>query len=273
MALIVINQQLGSRGAELGEMAARELGYRFLGRSDIVSAAASEFNVEPSQFLIIDERQPHFWERSKADTERLISFLRAVAYKMMAQDRVVFVSSSGAHLLPDNGCGLRVRVMASFESRARTSAAIEGLSQASAEKRVRDFDREVKARQQTLYGFDIDDPAIYHLVLNTSTLPLEVLVASLKASAEQLDRRCDARAREEIRDLAVAAQVRAALLCHPKFGLAQISVACSRGVVKMQGPGLVPPWDDLARQVVSKIDGVKSCEIGAEEPPLPLRSE
>jgi cytidylate kinase len=273
MALIMINQQLGSRGAELGEMAARELGYRFLVRSDVVTAAAREFNVEPDQFLIIDERQPHFWERSKLDTERLISFLRAVAYKTMAQDRVVFVSSAGAHLLPDNGCGLRVRVMGSFESRVRTIQAVEKLSPAAAEKRVRDFDREVKARQQTLYGFDIDDPSIYHLVLNTSTLPLDLLSAALKSAAERLDRHCGAEAWQEVRDLAVAAQVRAALLSHPKFGHAQIGVACSGGAVKMHGPGLVPPWDELAQQVVAKIDGVKSCEIGAEEPPLPLRSE
>jgi len=35
----------------------------------------------------------------------------------------------------------------------------------------------------------------------------------------------------------------------------------------------VAPWDDLARQVAAGIEGVKSCEIGADDAPMPLRAE
>ncbi len=269
MAVIVINQQLGSRGVELGQLAAKELGYRFLGRSDLIREAAETYKVEASQFLVIDERQPHFWERSKFDTSRLISFLRAVAYKSFAQDRMLYVSSTGAHLLSDNGFGLRVRVMASFDRRVANVAECEKLNRAAAEKRVREFDREVKARQQTLYAINVDDPGLYHLVLNTSAIALEVLVASLKSATQELDARGDGRGRQEIQDASIAAQVHAALLAHPKFGHAQISVDCTRGAVRMQGPGLVAPWDELAHRVVNEIEGVTSCEIAAEEPPIP----
>ena len=273
MAVIAINQQLGSRGDLLGQLAADALGYRYLGRTELIDEASRVYNVDADQFLIIDERQPHFWERPKVDADRLRAFLRAVFFKQMARDRMVFASSSGAQLLPANGCGLKVRVMGALANRARTIAELEKLADSAAEKRVRDHDREVKARAATLYSFDIDDPAHYDLVLNTSTLPLDALVASLKSCAEKIDLCADGQSWQEMRDASVAAQVRAALLSHPKFGLADITIDCTLGAVRMNGPGLVAPWDQLAREVAIGIDGVKSCEIGSEHPAMPLRSE
>jgi hypothetical protein len=273
MAVIAINQQLGSRGDELGRLAAQALGYRFWGRPELVSAASRAYHVGPEQFLIIDERQPHFWERPKVDADRLRAFLRAALFKEMAMDRVVFASSSGAQLMPANGCAVRVRAMAPLPIRVGNIAGLEKLTPAVAEKRVRAHDTEVKSRAQTLYSFDIDDPGIYDLVLNTSALSFDILVALLRSCVEKVDCRDDGRGLQELRDAAVAAQVRAALLSHPKFGLADINVVCVRGALRMEGPGLVAPWDDLARQVAAGIEGVKSCEIGADDAPMPLRAE
>jgi hypothetical protein len=273
MAVIAINQQLGSRGVELGQLAADALGYRFWDRRQLVSAASRAYHVEPEQFLIIDERQPHFWERPKVDADRLRAFLRAVIFREMAQDRMVFASSSGTQLMPANGCCLRVRAMAPFATRVRNVVATEKVTLAAAEKHVRDHDREVKARALSLYGSDIDDPHTYDLVLNTSVLPLDTLVASLKACAQKVDESLVNRGWQEMRDAAVAAQVRAALLSHPKFGHAEVDVDCALGAVRIYGPGLVAPWDDLARKVAAEVEGVKSCAIGANDQPMPLRAE
>jgi len=272
MAIIAINQQLGSRGDELGQLVAAALGYRYWGRREMVSAASRAYHVAPDQFLIIDERQPHFWERPKVDADRLRAFLRATLFKEIAQDRMVFASSSGTQFLPANGFALRVRALAAFPVRVRNIVEIEKLTVAAAEKRVRDHDREVKARALSLYNFDIDDPHVYDLVLNTSVLPLATIVETLRACADEITASLDGRGLQELRDAAVAAQVRAALLSHPKFGHADISVECDRGAVRMNGPGLVAPWDNLARQVAAQIDGVKSCDIGSDDPPM-LRAE
>jgi cytidylate kinase len=273
MAIIAINQQLGSRGDELGKLAADALGYRFWDRGQLVSAASRAYKVDPEQFLIIDERQPHFWERPKVDADRLRAFLRAVIFREMAQDRMVFASSSGAQLMPANGCGLRVRAMAPFPIRVRNIVQIEKLTPAAAEKRVRDHDREVKARAHSLYSFDIDDPCIYDLVLNTEVLSLDTIVETLRSCAEKIQASRNNGSLQELRDAAVAAQVLAALLSHPKFGHADINVECALGAVKVNGPGLVAPWDDLARTVAAGIEGVKSCDIGSDDQPMPLRAE
>ncbi len=273
MAVIAINQQLGSRGDELGQLAAKALGYRYWGRPELISASARAYNVGPEQFAILDEHSPHFWERPKVDADRLRAFLRAALFKEIAQDGVVFASSSGTQLLPANGFALRVRVVAAFPVRVRNLAESAKLSASAAEKRVRDHDREVKARAQTLYNFDIDDPHLYDLVLNTSVLPLATIAETLRSCAATITSSADGRGLQELRDASVAAQVRAALLSHPKFLHAEINVGCADGAVRVEGPGLVAPWGDLARRVAVGIEGVKTCDIGADDPPMPLRAE
>lgn len=273
MAVIAINQQLGSRGDELGQLAAAALGYRYWGRRELITAAARAYNVGPEQFAIIDEHSPHFWERPKVDADRLRAFLRAALFKEIAQDRIVFASSSGTQLMPANGFALRVRAMASFPLRVRNIIEVEKLGATAAEKRVRDHDREVKARAAALYSFDIDDPHAYDLMLNTSVLPLPTIAETLRSCIERITSSSDGRGLQELRDASVAAQVRAALLSHPKFLHAEINVGCAEGAVRVEGPGLVAPWSDLARSVAVGIEGVKSCDIGADEPPMPLRAE
>jgi hypothetical protein len=48
-------------------------------------------------------------------------------------------------------------------------------------------------------------------------------------------------------------------------------VNCAKGAVRVNGPGLVPPWDDLIGDVARKVEGVTSVEVNAEESPAPIR--
>ena len=43
--------------------------------------------------------------------------------------------------------------------------------------------------------------------------------------------------------------------------------------MQVHGPGLVPPWDELANQVASQVEGVRSVAVEADEPPIPVRPD
>jgi cytidylate kinase len=269
MAVIAISQQIGSRGIELGELAARELGYRFQTGEQLIAETAKRFNVSEEQMKWFDVHAPHFWER-KTDSMLFAAFYRAVFLQQAAQDRIVVAGRGSAHFLPSGGCGIRVRTMAPSADRAKQVATEEKLAPAAAEKRVRDFDAEVKARIQSLFGTDIDDPAAYDLVINTARLPLAVHANMLAALATNIDNERNAERINCMRDAAIAAQVHAALVAHPKIRDAQMSVGCSAGCVRVSGPGLVPPWDELVIGVARTVEGVASVEVGAEEDPITL---
>lgn len=63
-----------------------------------------------------------------------------------ARDNVVYAGIVGVQLLPYSGCGLRVRTVGTFMRRVERVAEGEHLSHTAAERRVREHDREVRAR-------------------------------------------------------------------------------------------------------------------------------
>ena len=269
MAVIAISQQIGSRGIELGELAARELGYRFQTGDQLIAETAKRFNVSADQMKWFDVHTPHFWER-KTEGSRFAAYYRAVFLQEAAQDRIVVAGRGSANFLPKGGCGIRVRTMAPVAVRIEQVAKDEQLAATAADKRVRDFDTEVKARIHSLFGQDIEDPANYDLVINTSRLPLAAHANTLAVLATHLDSEGTPARTKCMQDASIAAQVHAALVAHPKIGESQMSVNCSAGCVRVSGPGLVPPWDDLVIGVARTIEGVASVEVGAEEDPITL---
>src|SRR5713226_6931071 len=210
-----------------------------------------------------DVHTPHFLDRLKSDGPRFAAFYRAVFLHEVAMDRVVVAGRNSAHFLPEKCHGLRVRVIAPLAVR---------IAQTAADKRVREFDTEVKARSISLFGLDLDEPTLYDVVLNTSRRPLPLLATSLTALAARLDSDAASSATPStaMRDAAIAAEVHAALIAHPKIRDAQVAVDCSSGAVRVSGPGLVPPWDDLVIGVAQTIEGVASVEVGAEAAPITL---
>jgi cytidylate kinase len=271
MAIIAMTQHLGTRASDLGRLTAERLGYRFMNAEELIAQTSRVFKVMPEQLVVVDERRPHFWERLKTDTERFVAFFRAVVLKEMAADNLVVTGRSVTHLLPDFGCGLRVRLAGPFKERATEVAREESLAPAIAERRIRDYDREVRARIQTLFNVDIDDPANFALVLNTFSMPLGTAASMLASLAIEIDRATKADQWRLMRDAALEAEIRAALMLHPKIGHAPFSVQCAAGAVHVNGPGLVPPWDDLVNDVVRRVDGVVSVEVIAEEQPVTVR--
>jgi cytidylate kinase len=273
MAIIAISQQMGSRGIELAQLTARQLGYRFMSGEEIVSEAARIFGVSQDELLVFDIRTPHFWERVRSESHRYVAYFRAVLLKELSGDRIVVAGRTLAHLLPPFPCVLRARVVAALSDRVRVTAAQEKIDPAAAERQVREQDREIKARSQSLSSVDIDDPTLYDLVVNTSTHSIEMLAGLFADGARAIDAGADHASLQTLSDAAIAGQVHAALLAHPKIRDAEIGVTCKSGAVYLNGPGLVAPWDGLVRDVARRIEGVREVAVQAEEPVPPVRSE
>lgn len=273
MAVIAITQHVGMRGTDLARLTAERLGYRLLTSEQLVLTTSRTYNVPTEALAIVDERRPTFWTRFKTDTGRFSAFFRAVVLKEMARDQLVVIGRAVAQILPELGCGMRVRLCGPISERMHIAAAEEGLTAALAEARVRDYDREVRARIQRLFAIDIDDPSNYNLVLNVFAVPLESSAALLASFAGEVDRVATSEQWGRLRDAALAAEVRAALLSHPKLGNAPFRVQSSGGAVQVTGLGIIPPWDDVVSEVVHRVKGVKSVQVlNQDMPPDPWQA-
>ena len=117
----------------------------------------------------------------------------------------------------------------------------------------------------------IDDPVNFDLTLNTYALPLAMQATMLAELALAIDQTVGPENWQQMRDAAVAAEVHAALVLHPKIGHAPFAVQCREGRVQINGPGLVPPWDGLINEVARQVEGVRTVEVLADEQPVPVR--
>jgi cytidylate kinase len=274
MAVVAIAQQIGSRGLALGELVAAQLRYPLLGPDDIAAEASREYRITPEVFSLFDERQPGWWERLTTDNARLAAYFRAVIMKHMSLCDVVVVGRSIPFVLPpDTHHGLRIRTIAPFGVRVREVMRDEKLETAAAERRVRHYDQEVRARIQRSMGIDLEDHSRYDLIINTAARPMAWFVSTIVQLATAIDREGDVRSIAALKNACLAAQVRAALFAHPKMGHAPIEVEARAGTVMLKSSALVPPWDELATSIVRRVPGVDRVELQLEEPPMPLRAE
>ena len=269
MATIAIGQRIGSGGAELGALIARRLEARFLGLDDLRREAASRYQIDPDQLRVFDTREPRFWESLTTDTPRLLTYFHAVILKHLAEEQVVLVGHTMPLWVPRSvGHVLRVRAVAPIEVRVRRVMDEERLSARLAEHRVHESDREVHARMRSILKFDVDDPQLYDVILNTSSALLDTLAAVVIDLARAVAGSCPGNSRMLLKDACITAQVRAALMAHPKIGHASLEVMSSRGAVTITGQSLVPPWDRLVREVVAQVEGVASVRLEADALPV-----
>jgi cytidylate kinase len=271
MAVVAIGQQIGSNGLGLGRVVAAQLQYPLLTSEEIAAEVAHEYHVTAEQLRLVDEREPRFWERLGADSTRVVAYFCAVVMKHMASCQVVIVGRSIPLMVPQTRHALRIRTVAPFRARVQQVMLDEKLRIAAAERRVRTYDLEVRARTQNTLGVDLEDPSLYDWIINTARCPLLWFASSIAEFASTIEREADANSKQALIDGCLTAQVRAALMAHPKIGHAPVTVQTQAGRVVLKSSSLVPPWDSLATSVVQQVTGVQGVQVEIEEAPVPIR--
>ncbi len=72
---------------------------------------------------------------------------------------------------------LRVRLFGPADARAAQAARIEDVDAATARRRLPEVDRARAQYVRRLYGADIDDPGLYHLQFDSTTVGLDACAA------------------------------------------------------------------------------------------------
>jgi cytidylate kinase len=81
---------------------------------------------------------------------------------------------------------LRVRLTGPAERRVQQAVRHQGLDRATAEQALRRLDRAHAEYMRRFYGVDIDDPALYHLVLDSTAIELEACIEMVVRAAGSL---------------------------------------------------------------------------------------
>ena len=256
MSIVTISPTIGSLGDEIGREVARARGYEFADR-EIIEKAAAQFGEGVMELAHATEEKPTLWERFVDTNRRYMTYVEAIVLELAARDNVVLVGRGAAFLLGNMRHVLRVRVTA--PERVRTTRIVQqGLVSDSAATLVRQSDNELGARVRYLYHVDWNDPLLYDLVLNTDRMTVAEGAALIERTLQNARYQSSVEAMNQIRELNLTTQCRAALLAQPDTRPLDLRATYEHGQVTLTG---IVEHDELrqrAEEIVAKVPGVST---------------
>jgi len=270
MPIVTIAHETGSGGPEIGMALAERLGYRYVDR-EMLSQAAKQYGVVEDKLERLDEKKPSLFERFDVETRQYITVLQSGLLDVAEQDNVIINSRGGQILLRGIAHVLRVRVIASFETRVKRvlkkmTGQGETVDLRTTAEMVRRSDNEKAGRIRYLYDVDWGDPALYDLVINTEKLSVSAAVDLIADVVRRPELAATEASRQMVRDRALASRVRAALAAHPETRKYRITVEANQAVIQLEGTAALEKAAEVARSVPGIVD-VKTQLL--EVPPIP----
>ncbi len=142
---------------------------------DAIGRLASSFALLPELAGAMVQAGVLAGEDYRRETESLI--------REHAKGGAVILGRAGALILHEDPDALHVRLDGPPERRVAQAMALESLDRRDAERLRRDGDRAREAYVRHFYGCDARDPALYHLVIDSTALAPETVVDVIAAAA------------------------------------------------------------------------------------------
>jgi cytidylate kinase len=198
--LVTISATYGAGGSVVGPALADRLGLPFLQRVTTSEGhvtqpvpcdeqmSAEEVKATPVHRLLASFTQamPAGPTHSPPSTQHQDHHLRghgeAGIRRLLAADGGVILGRAAAVVLGKNR-GYHVRLDGPAERRVIQGAAIEGIGEDEAQARLRVADKARTAYVRRLYRVDPADAALYHLVIDSTAMPLDTVIELILAAA------------------------------------------------------------------------------------------
>jgi cytidylate kinase len=259
MAIITISRGSYSRGKEVAEKVAQELGYECIAR-EIVLEASEEFNMPEIKLIRAIHDAPSILNRFAYGKEKYIAYIQEALLKHLQKDNVVYHGLAGHFFVRGISHVLKVRIIADLEERIRLEMEREGISKKEASHILKKDDKERKKWSEHLYGIDTWDPTLYDLVLHIHKITVDDAADIICHVARLKHFQTTPESQKAMDDLALSAEVKAALIDTKP----DIQVSADNGVVHI---GTEAPlvqesiWIQKMEKIAKAIPGVKEIRI------------
>lgn len=206
MTVVAISAAYGTRSGQIGPALAQRLGVPFVDRA-IAHRVAAELDVS------VDEAVRHWEPAPRGFLERMVSaFLGAdtVApvglppdmvtpedFRRATEAAVLEQAQTGEGVILGRGCvavlrddpgALKVRLSGPADRRLAQAIERTGMAEDEARRTMEHLDRFHGEYLKQFYGVEIDDAAIYHLVLDATAFDVDACVSLIVAAAQAIGR-------------------------------------------------------------------------------------
>ncbi len=215
MAVVTISRQVGSGGDEIAARVCEVLGYRYfdkqvmieaaaaagLGEAEVVDFSEERYRVQDflsrllqsrprtvRQLLVREEAHKLIdtLTSRQMDEAQCVDLIRYAITSVCEQGDIVIVGRGGQAVLQGKPGVLHVRVVAPLEERIYRlrERGVSGVSELKLT--IAERDRASAEYLKRFFGISWDDPALYHMILNTGQLALDAAARIIASAVEQI---------------------------------------------------------------------------------------
>ena len=209
MTVITMSRQFSSGAEEVANRLCEKLGLRVFDKTLMMRVAAevglaetqivdySEDNYKLRNFFealfrrprtvaelstrISTGRGPDVYDTLTLDEARAIDLVRATVKAAYERGDVLIIGRGGQAILEDKPDVCHVRLVAPLEDRAVRLKELEQITLPQARRLTSERDHATAEYLRLFYHVDVDDPTLYHVVLNTARLGTDRCVELIRA--------------------------------------------------------------------------------------------
>ena len=179
MAIITISRKIASYGDETALELAKLLGYTFINKTDLEKDLLSR-GISETSLKQYDERKPGFWASLSRNRDAYFDYLREIVYGYALKGNSIFIGRGGFALLRGiHGC-YAVRLIASDDTRIKRLMKEFDWPEKKAHTLMTDSDNNREGFHKCFFDMKPEDPAHYHLVINTDFVSAQLAAGIIK---------------------------------------------------------------------------------------------
>ncbi|NLK85961.1 MAG: cytidylate kinase-like family protein [Clostridiaceae bacterium] len=186
MAIITISRQLGSLGSETAEMLGKRLGMRLILKDTVLNEWMADV-VNDHQLRMLTE-SPKFYLNIMDDGISYKEYIESKLRDEASRQPLIIVGMGSQLIFADHPGVVRVRMVASADTRTERIRRKYGFGIKEAEQMLMQSDKKHKRYISTLYGVDWEETFNYDMVLNTDDLTAEQCADMIALLAESKDK-------------------------------------------------------------------------------------
>lgn len=234
MAIITISRGTFSGGKMLAECLGQRLGYRCIDRDVLAEKAATPRASQRDIRAALDE-PPVIPGRFNHKRYLYLALIQAALAEEVCGGKAVYHGLAGHLLLKGAPVLLRLRIVAPLEFRIKRAQERLNLTRDEVITHIARMDQDRRRWTQFLYGVDWGDPALYDLVINLERITIDQACSLVISMIDRPEFEFSRDRENSMKDLALAARVRAELALNPFTSNLEVDVEASGGVVSIRG--------------------------------------
>lgn len=264
MAIITISRGSYSRGKEIAEKVAQELGYECIARETLLEAS-EHFNIPEVKLIRAIHDAPSILRRFGVEEAKYITYIQAALLRHARKDNVVYHGLAGHFLLKGISHVLKVRILSDMDERSALEMERENISRKAALGILRKDDQQRRKWSRSLYGIDTWDPSLYDMVLHIKKITVGDAVHIIKHTVGLPHFQTTTESQKMVDDLWLAAEVRAVLI----DTRSDIEVTSDNGIVLVKTKAHISQEELLVEELTKVGQGVPGVkEIRVDVIPL-----